>query len=103
MLVWSGGRIPKSLTDAVKRCGGETVDTSPGRKVAPWVEDQAGGLRHLAGQGAIARLVEWLGDDPQKLVGVLGTLEGAYGPGARLTTGDIEPFLGQAGGVPPWS
>jgi DNA polymerase III subunit delta len=102
VLVWSGGRIPKSLTDAVKRCGGETVDTSPGRKVAPWVEDQVKASGISMDKGAIARLVEWLGDDPQKLVGVLGTLEGAYGPGARLTTGDIEPFLGQAGGVPPW-
>lgn len=102
VVVWSGGRVPKSLTDAVKRCGGETVDTSPGRKVAPWVEDQVKSSDVSLDKAAIARLVEWLGDDPQKLVGVLGTLEGTYGPGARLTTADIEPFLGQAGGVPPW-
>jgi DNA polymerase III subunit delta len=102
VLVWSGGRVPKSLTDAVKRCGGETVDTSPGRKVAPWVEQQVKASGISLEKAAVARLVEWLGDDPQKLVGVLGTLEGTYGPGARLSIADIEPFLGQAGGVPPW-
>jgi DNA polymerase III subunit delta len=102
VVVWSGGRIPKSLADAVKRSGGETVDTSPGRKVAPWVDEQVKASALTLDKAATARVVEWLGDDPQKLVGVLGTLEGTYGPGARLTTADIEPFLGQAGGVPPW-
>jgi DNA polymerase III subunit delta len=102
VVVWSGGRIPKSLVEAIKRSGGETVDTSPGRKVAPWVDEQVKASGVALDKAATARVVEWLGDDPQKLVGVLGTLEGTYGPGARLTTADIEPFLGQAGGVPPW-
>jgi DNA polymerase-3 subunit delta len=35
-------------------------------------------------------------------VGALGTLVGSYGPGARLGVDEIEPFLGEAGGVPPW-
>ena len=34
-------------------------------------------------RGAVDRLVAWLGDDPQRLVGVLGTLVGSFGPGAR--------------------
>src|ERR671911_2051261 len=29
VLVWGTGRIPKSVTDAVKACGGQQVDTSP--------------------------------------------------------------------------
>ena len=34
VLVWSGGRIPRSLTDAVAASGGVVVDTSPGRTLA---------------------------------------------------------------------
>ena len=102
VLVWGGGRMPKSLTEAVKKAGGEQIDTSPGRKVAPWVDEQlkSAGLR--LDRGATERLVAWLGDDPQRLVGVLQTLKGSYGEGAKLGVADIEPFLGEAGGVPPW-
>lgn len=102
VLVWLGGRIPKALTEAVKASGGEVVDTSPGRKLAPWVDEQvaASGLR--IDKAATARLVEWVGDDPQRLVGVLGTLVGSFGEGARLGVDEVEQFLGEAGGVPPW-
>jgi DNA polymerase-3 subunit delta len=102
VLVWSGGRVPKSLIDAVKACKGVQVDTSPGRKIAGWVDE------HIAAAGleldgaATSRLVAWLGDDPQRLVGVLGTLAGSFGAGARLGVAEVEPFLGEAGGVPPW-
>lgn len=102
VLAWSGGRIPKSVVDAVKKGKGEQVDTSPGRKLAEWVSDQlakAGLKVDAAGQ---RRLVDWLGDDPQRLVGIIGTLVGTHGAGARLGVEDIEPFLGQAGGIPPW-
>ena len=44
----------------------------------------------------------WVGDDPSRLVGVLSTLVGSFGTGARLGTEDLEPFLGEPGGVPPW-
>ena len=33
---------------------------------------------------------------------MVGTLVGAYGAGSKLGESDIEPFLGEAGGVPPW-
>jgi len=102
VLVWTGGRIPKSLADAITRSGGEQLDTSPGRKVAPWVDDQVAAVGLKLDKGASQRLVEWLGDDPQRLVGVLSTLKGTYGAGAKLSASDIEPFLGEPGGVPPW-
>jgi DNA polymerase III subunit delta len=102
VLVWGAGRVPKSLVDAVAAAGGEQVDTSPGRKIAAWVDEQvaAAGLRF--DRAASERVVGWLGDDPQRLVGMLGTLAGSFGPGARLGVEDIEPYLGEAGGVPPW-
>ena len=103
VLVWSGGRVPRSLLDAVKAAEGEVIDTGPGRnKVDGWVEEQlaAAGL-HLDA-AARKQVVGWLGDDPQRLVGLIETLVGSYGAGARLSAADVEPHLGEAGGVPPW-
>ena len=103
MLVWTGGRIPKSLTEAVKAAsGGVVVDTSPGRKLAGWIDEQvaASGLR--LDRSATERSPSGSATTRQRLVGVLATLVGSFGPGARLGVDDIEPFLGEAGGVPPW-
>lgn len=102
VLVWSGGRVPKSLLEAVKASKGVQVDTSPGRKIEGWVDDQVAATGLRLDRAAIGRLVAWLGDDPQRLVGVLGTLSGSFEAGSRLGVADIEPFLGEAGGVPPW-
>jgi DNA polymerase III subunit delta len=102
VLVWSGGRIPKALVDAVKDAKGVQVSTSPGRKLDGWVGEQAAAAGLAFDRAATERLVGWLGDDPQRLVGLLATLVGSYGAGARLGVDEIEPFLGQAGGVPPW-
>ncbi|HEX6569746.1 MAG TPA: DNA polymerase III subunit delta [Acidimicrobiales bacterium] len=102
VLVWRGGRIPKSLVDAVTACKGVQVETGPGRKIDGWVDEQVTAAGLTLDRAATARLVAWLGDDPQRLVGVLGTLVGSFGAGAGLGVEDIEPFLGEAGGVPPW-
>jgi DNA polymerase III subunit delta len=102
VLVWPQGRVPRSLTDAVKAFGGEQVDTGPGRKIAAWVDEQLRAARLQLDRAGTDRLLAWLGDDPQRLVGLIGTLLGAFGAGARLGVEDIEPFLGEAGGVPPW-
>jgi DNA polymerase-3 subunit delta len=101
VLVWSG-RIPKSVTDAIKSAGGETVDTTPGRQLAGWVDEQLARAGLKADNGAKQRLVDWLGDDPQRLVGVVETLVGTYGAGAKISRDEVAPFLGEAGGVPPW-
>lgn len=102
VLVWSGGRIPRSLTDAVAACGGAVVDTSPGRKLAGWIGEQVAAAGLHLDRVASQRLEQWLGDDPQRLVGLLRTLVGSFGAGARLGADDIEPFLGDPAGVPPW-
>jgi DNA polymerase-3 subunit delta len=102
VLVWAGGRVPKALVEAIKGAGGENIDTSPGRKLAGWVDEKLATAGLELDRGASARLVEWLGDDPQRLVGLIETLRGSYGVGVRLSLAEIEPFLGEAGGVPPW-
>ena len=101
ILEWRG-KVPKALTEAITHIGGSVVDTSPGRKVGEWVAE------HLADAGlkvdteGRSRLVTWVGDEPSRLLGLLDLLRSTYGTGARLTASDIEPFLGDDGGVPPW-
>jgi DNA polymerase-3 subunit delta len=103
VLVWAGGRIPKSLTDALKSAGAEQIDTAPsGRKLDGWVNEQLAQAGLQLDRAATQRVVDWLGDNAQQLVGLLQTLVGTYGQGARLASHDVEPFLGEAGGVPPW-
>ena len=98
------GRLSKKLVDGVKAVG-TIIATAPPKRAgdrAAWVRDQlrSAGLQ-LDGR-AIQRLVDWLGEEPGRLDGVVGTLVGAYGAGSKLGESDIEPFLGEAGGVPPW-
>ena len=102
VLVWGAGRVPKALSEAVRACGGEELETSPGRQVAGWVADQ---LRHAGlrlDRAAQQRVLDWLGDEPQRLIGLIRTLAGVFGPDARLGVDDVEPYLEGAGGVPPW-
>lgn len=105
VLVGGGGRLPKALTDALKRNGAHVVDTAPPTRAKDrtgWIEQQfaAGGLRIDA--GALAALGGWMGEDAGRLQGVIETLVSTYGTDRKLTKADVEPFLGEAGGVPPW-
>lgn len=102
VLDWGGGKVPKPLAEAIAGVGGAQVDTSPGAKLESWLPQQLadGGIKvDKAGQ---SRLVTWLGDEPGRLPGLLELLRSTYGPGARLGVDDIEPFLGDDAGVPPW-
>jgi DNA polymerase-3 subunit delta len=105
VLVAGGGRLHKSLSDAVKKCGATTLDTSPPTKAADraaWFTEHArqAGLRLDA--DAQRTLASWLGEDVGRLDGILETLVSAFGTGGVLHRDDIVPFLGEGGGVPPW-
>lgn len=103
VLEWGGsGRVPKALADAIAAAGGETISTDPGRDVSGFVDEAVGRAGLRLERDAQRHLVDWLGDDPGKLPGLLAVLASTYGEGGRLGVADIEPFLGEAGGVPPW-
>ncbi len=104
VLVINGGAVPKKLGDAVKAIG-TVVNTSPPARPKDrqdWISE------HIASAGlrikpdAAAQLGEWLGEDAGRLDGILATLTSTYGSDHVLTFADVEPFLGEAGGVPPW-
>jgi DNA polymerase-3 subunit delta len=105
VLIGGGGRIAKKLTDAVIGAGGHKIDANPPARPkdrVTWVRSRAEehGVR-LDGPAA-ARVAEQLGEDSGRLDGLLRVLTSTYGDGVRLSTSDIEPFLGEGGGVPPW-
>lgn len=105
VLVAGGGRLAKKLADAVKAAGGTTVSTTPPNRAKDrhtWVraEAEAHGIR-LDGPAA-TRIADQLGEAVGRLEGLLGVIRSAYGEGVKLGVAEIEPFLGDAGGVPPW-
>lgn len=102
VLEWQSGRIPKALGEAITRCGGQIVDASPGRKLDGWVSEHLSeaGLK-VDGEGR-KRLVGWLGEEPSRLLSLIEVLRSTFGAGPKITSADIEPFLGDDGGVPPW-
>ena len=102
VLEWAGGRVPKAVSDAVKKAGGEVRTTGPGRKVGDWATQQLADAGIRPDREGTRLIVDWLGDDGGKLPGLIAVLASTYGEGARLTADEIEPFLGDAGGVPPW-
>jgi DNA polymerase-3 subunit delta len=64
------------------------------------IEAETHGVR-LDGAAA-ARIAEQLGEDAGRLTGVLSVLKSTYGDDTKISAADVEPFLGDAGGVPPW-
>ncbi len=113
VLVWdkptaSGLRanpVPKKLSDAVKGAGGTVADHGlpAGKGRAMWVDDQLDAAPVSLSGAAKRLLVDRLGEDLNRLGGILTVLEATYGTDAGpLDPDDVEPFLGDSGGVPPW-
>lgn len=97
-------RIPPTLIKAITAAGGEIVDSDApsGRALSDWVARQfaAAGLDVEA--TALDLVVSAIGEDAGGVVGLIERLRGAYGTDARLGSSEVEPFIGPAGGVPPW-
>ncbi len=105
LVLVGGGRLPKTLTDALKSAKAEVVATTPpsrARERSGWFDEHvaASGLKLDA--AARAHLASWLGEDAGRLAGVLDTLLATYGRQHTLHVDDVAPFLGERGGVPPW-
>lgn len=95
--------VPKKLTDAVKATGGEVHDCGlPGGKgKAMWADDQMDAARVRLSPRARRAIVDRLGDDLSRLGGILTVLDATFGD-ASVDVDDVEPYLGDAGAVPPW-
>jgi DNA polymerase-3 subunit delta len=104
VLVGGGGRIPKAITDAVKAVG--TVHTVSGPRSTGDKQAFVNEALEAAGltlrDDATALVVHHLGEEVAALGPLLETLASIYGSSRKLTVGDVAPYLGDAGGVPPW-
>jgi DNA polymerase-3 subunit delta len=113
VLVWERGQtprqdrhgaVPKKLAEAVQAAGGTVTDTSiPGGKAADsWLDARLSGASVKLDRGAKDLIRQRLAEDRSRVVGLLTTLESAFGAGGDVRAEDVEPFLGEAGSVPPW-
>ncbi len=113
VLVWERGaeprqdRLPappKALVRAVESGGRvERVDApTRARDGEAWIRDQlaSSGLRFDT--AATRAVVDLVGQDRSRVVGLVRTLVGALGEGARVTQADVATYGGGAGDVAPW-
>lgn len=104
VLVGGGGKLAKKLTDAVK-ANGTVTNTSPptrAKDLQSWVADHVSDAGVRLKPDAAAQLAGWLGEDVGRLDGILATLRSTFGGDHVVSSADLAPFLGEAGGVPPW-
>ena len=105
VLIGGGGRLAKKLTDGVKASGGVVTSTSAPNRPKDrqmWVRTEAEERGVRLDGAAAARIADQLGEDVGRLDGILSVIASTYGEGVKISVGDVEPFLGEAGGVPPW-
>ena len=111
ILVWSRGPalnkrttgLPKKLNEVLKAMKVTVTKTDVGGRDADGYIDAK--LRETGvnlDRGARRMLGEHLGDDVNRLGGILQSLAATYGADAKLTAEHISPYLGGAGDVPPW-
>jgi len=103
ILAAGGGTVPAPLAKAVS-ASGQVIDVSVGSAGSrkSWLHDH---LRHAPVKldvMATQRLAQHVGEDLGRVEGLLGALAATYGPGARITVQDLEPYLGGAGNLPIW-
>jgi len=104
ILAAGGGQLSQRLVNAVKKVG-HVVDASrPATTKArrAWLAEHLRGAPVRLDPRAVATLDDHLGEDLARLGGLLDALASAYGEGAQVGTGELAPFLGEAGGVAPW-
>jgi DNA polymerase-3 subunit delta len=99
-----GKALPAALVKVVKARGRE-IDTSPGsssKARAQWLAEQLQTAPVHLDPAARHLLETHLGEDVSRLHALLDVLTAAYGEGGRVTPAELEPFLGEEGGAPPW-
>lgn len=97
--------LPKKLTDAVKAAGGVIHDSDPpvqAKQRSAWLDSRLADSPVALTPAAKQLIADRFGEDVGRVGGVLGVLEASFPAGTKLGPDDVEPFLGDAGSVPPW-
>lgn len=99
VLVTGGGRVPARLGKVLKELGVPThAPTSEAVPAVLAAELRSVGL-HLT-PAAAERVATHLGDDAGRVPELVHLWSSSFGEGATLDLDDVEPYLGEAGGVP---
>ncbi|HUF31628.1 MAG TPA: DNA polymerase III subunit delta [Acidimicrobiales bacterium] len=104
LVAGGGGPMSRKLTPAVKAVG-HVVDAGvPANRKGrgAWLDQHLKDAPVRLERAAVDLLDRHLGEDLGRLSSLLDALAAAYGAGARVTADDVEPFMGEAGSVPPW-
>jgi DNA polymerase-3 subunit delta len=97
------GIVAPKLVAAVKSHG-HVIATKVGpRETRDWVRRRLRGATVKFDTTAEALIEAHLGEDISRLGALLEVLTAAYGAGTRLGPAEIEPYLGEAGAVAPWT
>jgi len=99
VLVAGGGRIPGALEKALKVADVPTVSPESERTDTV-LRSEARRVGIDLNAEASKLVAAHLGEDAGRVVELVSLLRGAFGPDATLGVDDIEPYLGDAGGVP---
>ncbi len=102
----TGGRMNKKITDAVNAAGGTVLATAPPQRAndrAAWIAERLEAHSVKLDRAATTHLADWLGEDLSRVDGIAATLASTYGAGATIGVAEVDPFLGEAGGVTPWA
>lgn len=111
VLVWEKGPetgsklnpVSPKLKKALGAAGAIEHDSQPpARDRDAWVATQFGAHGLTLDNTARTMVADRLGENVGAVVELIERLAGIFGPDAKLTAEDIEPLMGEAGGVPPW-
>jgi DNA polymerase III subunit delta len=99
VIVTGGGRLPKNLDDGLKAA--KAVKVGPAAEKTGDVLAQHLADAELTLRPDAAKLVTThLGEDAGRVPQLVELLTSAFGAGAKLDAGEVEPYLGEAGSVP---
>ena len=105
LVVSASGKLPKSISDALKRAGATTLATTPPDRrqdLVTWFLERFGESGLTLEVGALNQIIDWLGEDQARLPGLIDILVSTYGTSKKLSSEDVIAFLGEAGSVKPW-
>lgn len=98
VFVTGGGRLPANLTKALKGLVEEVGPAS--EKTIDVLVEHAKTARIGLTPEARQLVVDHLGEDAGRVPQFVEVLRSAYGEGVKLGPDDVQPYLGEAGGIP---
>jgi DNA polymerase-3 subunit delta len=103
ILVAGGGTVAPRLAAAVKARGHVRSTRVAQREARDWVRSRIRAAPLRVDGPAEALIEAHLGEDVSRLGALLEVLVAAYGEGAGVGPAEVEPYLGEAGAVAPWT